>query len=61
MIAKLIGFLRRNRGGIATYVAQAVLVVAVLSAAVLIVAATNNLGRYMIDRVQNFMTQATPR
>ncbi|HLN61952.1 MAG TPA: hypothetical protein VK464_10425 [Symbiobacteriaceae bacterium] len=61
MWRKLIGFLHSDRGGISTYVAQAVMIMAVLSAALLIIAATNNLGRFMIDRVQNFMTHAAPK
>lgn len=50
--------LRREDGGVATYVAQAVMVVAVLGVAFLVMAATSNLGRFMVDRIYNFMTHA---
>jgi hypothetical protein len=49
---------KRDEGGISTYVAQAVMVLAVLSVAFLIMAATSNLGRFVVDRIYNFMSHA---
>ena len=54
----LVRFLRQEHGGIATYVAQAVMVLAVLGVSVLIIAATSNLGRFMVDRIYSFMAGA---
>lgn len=56
MLRKLRLALRPDEGGIATYVAQAVMILAVLAAAVLIVAATSNLGRFIVDRIYNFIS-----
>ena len=50
--------LRREEGGIATYVASAVMILSVLGIAFLLVAATNNLGRFMTDRIYNFIQHA---
>ncbi len=50
--------LRREDGGVATYVAQAVMVLSVLGVAFLVIAASSNLGRFIVDRVYNFMTHA---
>lgn len=58
MRRELMRLLRREEGGVATYVAQAVMVLAVLSVAFLIIAATSNLGRFLVDRIYNFMTHA---
>lgn len=58
MIRKLARRLDREDGGIATYVAQAVMILAVLSVAFLIIAASSNLGRFVVDRIYNFMTHA---
>ncbi|HWI63700.1 MAG TPA: hypothetical protein VNT75_17840 [Symbiobacteriaceae bacterium] len=58
MVRRLVGLMRSEKGGIATYVAQAVMILAVLSVAMLVIAATSNLGRFIVDRVYNFMTHA---
>lgn len=58
MLRRVAKFLRREKGGIATYVAQSVMILAVLAVAFLVIAATNNLGRFIIDRIQNFMSHA---
>lgn len=58
MLKGLAKLLKREDGGIATYVAQAVMILAVLSVAFLIIAATSNLGRFVVDRIYNFMSHA---
>ena len=58
MVRRLVELMRSEKGGIATYVAQAVMILAVLSVAMLVIAATSNLGRFIVDRVYNFMTHA---
>lgn len=55
---KLAERFRSEKGGIATYVAQAVMILAVLSVAMLVIAATSNLGKFVVDRVYNFMSHA---
>jgi predicted DCC family thiol-disulfide oxidoreductase YuxK len=55
MCKRFLGLLRREEGGIATYVAQAVLVLAVLSVGVLIIAATSNVGTFISDRIHGFI------
>ncbi|HYG56719.1 MAG TPA: hypothetical protein VD902_01435 [Symbiobacteriaceae bacterium] len=56
MMKRLTGLLRSEAGGIATYVAQAVMVLAVLSVSILIIASTNSLGRFLVERIKDFMT-----
>lgn len=58
MVRRLAELVRNEKGGIATYVAQAVMILAVLSVAMLVIAATSNLGRFIVDRVYNFMSHA---
>ena len=58
MLRRFAPLLRREDGGVATYVAQAVMVLAVLGVAFLVIAATSNLGRFVVDRIYNFMTHA---
>lgn len=58
LLNKVTRLLRREEGGIATYVASAVMVLAVLGIAFLIIAATNNLGKFMTDRIYNFIHNA---
>jgi hypothetical protein len=55
MLRKLAGFFRREEGGIATYVAQAVMILAVMSIAFVIIAATSNLGKFISDRIFEFL------
>jgi hypothetical protein len=47
--------LRSERGGIATYVANAVMILAVVSIAFIIIAATTNLGTFITDQIYSFM------
>ena len=56
MVRRLTEQLRGEKGGIATYVAQAVMILAVLSVALLIIGATTSLGKFIVDRVYNFMS-----
>jgi len=58
MIRRLTRHLGREDGGIATYVAQAVMILAVLGVAFLVIAASSNLGRFVVDRIYNFMSHA---
>ncbi|MGE5673468.1 MAG: hypothetical protein ACM3XM_06225 [Mycobacterium leprae] len=58
MFRRLVLFLRANEGGIATYVAQAVMILAVLSVAFLIVGATSNLGHFLVERIYDFIENA---
>ncbi len=58
MLRKMTGMLRREEGGISTYVAHSVMVLAVLGVAVLIISATSNLGRFIVDRIYEFMSLA---
>lgn len=58
MLRRFAELLRRDDGGIATYVAQAVMVVSVLGVALLVIAMSSNLGRFIVDRVYSFMTHA---
>lgn len=57
MLRTLARFLRREDGGVATYVAQAVMILAVLSIAMLIIAATSNLGHFISDRIFEFLSK----
>ncbi|HLO04381.1 MAG TPA: hypothetical protein VK191_14810 [Symbiobacteriaceae bacterium] len=50
--------LRSERGGIATYVANAVMILAVVSIAFIIIAATTNLGTFITDQIYAFMDGA---
>jgi hypothetical protein len=47
--------LRSERGGIATYVANAVMILAVVSVAFVIIAATTNLGTFITDKIYEFI------
>lgn len=58
MVRRCNELMRNDKGGIATYVAQAVMILAVLSVAMLIIAATSSLGKNIVDRVYHFMTHA---
>jgi hypothetical protein len=58
MVQRFTSMLRREEGGIATYVASAVMIMAVLGVAFLIIAASSNMGRFIVDRIYNFMTHA---
>jgi hypothetical protein len=58
MMKQMVQLLRREEGGIATYVANAVMVLAVLGVAVAILAATSNLGKFMGDRIFQFISSA---
>lgn len=58
MMRRVALWLRREDGGVSTYVAQAVMVMAVLGVAFLLIAASSNLGRFIVDRIYNFMTHA---
>lgn len=58
MLKRFVGLLHREEGGISTYVAQAVLVLAVLSVGVLIMAATSNVGTFMSDRIHQFLANS---
>jgi len=58
MVRRFTSMLRREEGGISTYVASAVMIMAVLGVALLIVAASSNMGRFIVDRIYNFMTHA---
>jgi hypothetical protein len=58
MWRKVLGILRREEGGISTYVAQAVMVLAVLGVAILIISTTNELGEFVVSRIQDFMDMA---
>lgn len=51
--------LRSERGGIATYVANAVMILAVVSIAFVVIAATTNLGTFISDQVYSFMDTAS--
>lgn len=50
--------LRSERGGIATYVANAVMILAVVSIAFIIIAATTELGTFITDQIYSFMDGA---
>lgn len=58
MMRRVALWLRREDGGVSTYVAQGVMVLAVLGVAFLLIAASSNLGRFIVDRIYNFMTHA---
>lgn len=58
MVRRFTSMLHREEGGIATYVASAVMIMAVLGVAFLVIAASSNLGRFIVDRIYNFMTHA---
>ncbi len=58
MREKLARFLRREQGGIAVYVAEAVLLVAVVVAGILVIAATKELGNFMSTTVQKVIAWA---
>lgn len=58
MVRRLAKLLRSEKGGIATYVAQAVMILAVLGVAMLVIGATSSLGRFIVERVYSFMSNA---
>jgi hypothetical protein len=60
MVRKILGFLLRQEGGIATYVAQAVMILAVLSVGAMIIGATTSVGTFISDQLRSFLMANRP-